>query len=36
MEDSTNWNSLFLNPNTILAEMETRFNIEKVRKKGFT
>lgn len=31
MEDDTNWNSLFLNPNTIIAEMEERFNIKKVK-----
>jgi len=31
LNDDTNWNTLFLNPNTILAEMSERLNIKKVR-----
>jgi len=30
LDDDTNWNTLFLNPNTILAEMANRLNIKKV------
>jgi len=29
LDDDTNWNTLFLNPNTILAEMADRLNIKK-------
>ena len=30
LNDDTNWNTLFLNPNTILNEMAQRYNIKKV------
>lgn len=29
LKDDNNWNTLFLNPNTIIAEMATRFKIKK-------
>lgn len=36
LADETNWNTLFLNPNTILETVAARFNIKKVRtKKSF-
>ena len=30
LDDQTNWNTLFLNPNTVLSEITQRYNIKKV------
>lgn len=30
LNDSTSWNTLFLNPNSILAAIAKKFNIKKV------
>lgn len=30
LSDDTNWNTLFLNPNTILEQIAARYNIKKV------
>ncbi len=34
LEDSTNWNSLFLNPDTILETIARKFNVKKVKKRS--
>ena len=30
LDDQTNWNTLFLNPNSVLASVGEKFNLKKV------
>lgn len=30
LEDDTNWNTLFLNPNSVLEAVKHKFNLKKV------
>lgn len=33
LEDQTNWNTLFLNPNSILESIASKFSMKKVKNK---